>query len=908
MPNKSSALQLIRTKLNRPRVSSSVVPRTSLCARLNLAAASPLILVSAPAGYGKSTLISTWLDRWDGANAWLTLDELDSDLFSFLTYFLAAIHTIFLQACDETFGLLKATTLPPLLTLATNLLNDLNDIDQNFVFVLDDFHTIHDPDIHALLGMLLNHPPHSMHLVLISRRDPPLPLSLLRAKGLMGEIRTQDLRFSVDEVGALVQQMEATKLDSTIIAALEKETEGWVVGLLLAIRSRRNRGHANGLPTKIQGSNAYILDFLTAEVLGDLPPEAEAFLVKTSILNRMCGSLCAAVIGIDSSENDAQAYLVSAVDGNLFVSALDNKYEWFRSHHLFRQVLQHRLQSQGADKIANLHIRASDWFARNGFIEEAIQHALDAGDMSKAVRLVSEQRHALMNQDQWQRLDRWLQLFPSDVIETEPDLLIARAWLLQVRWRLTELQSVLDRLDVLLDRAANANAMLSFHQQAELHTLRSIPLGISVAIEPALAHLQQAIAMYPPESYYARGYTMIQMGCIFQVEGNVDAAVTLASGGLQEIPGNTMFRTRMLIMLSLVYWMSGDLENLWQVASRCLAISQREDIALGLSWANYFQGCVHYHRNDLAAAERAFAWVVERPFFGHGIALRHSACGLALTYQAQGQPDRACEVVRSIKALMLESHNTIGPEIQAFHVELALRQGRVAEASQWVSRNDYVFRPQALVGFYGSQLALPKILIAQDTAISLQQAADYLSALHDFLESTHNTRFLIEAKALTSLLHRAQGDQSAALASLAQAVSLAEPYGFIRLFVDLGLKLQSLFVALADTGVAPSLYIAQILRAYDRPSPHDHDVSMADGSQSRPPQPDQALSDFLTNREIDVLLFLADRLTNKEIAQKLGISAQTVKQHAANLYQKLHVHNRRQAVAKARALGILNAQ
>jgi LuxR family maltose regulon positive regulatory protein len=907
MSKEANDLQLFYTKLNRPRLTGDLVPRPGLLDHLNRRLERPLALVVAPAGYGKTTLVSAWLESRDGPSAWLSLDEHDNDLTTFLTYFLAAIQTMFPEVCADCEALLRAAALPPVSVIVRSLVNELNDIDRSYLLVLDDYHAIHEPAINELLTELVRYPPAGMQLVLTSRRNPLLPLTQLRARGLMTEIRTQDLRFTMAEATALLQQLTETEIDEATVSLLEEKTEGWVTGLRLAVLSIRHRGDLDNLLAGLQDTSQYVMDYLISEVLSYQPPDVQAFLVRSSVLDRLSGPLSEAVVGLAGPTPTGQAYLETVARANLFIIPLDDRQQWFRYHHLFQQFLLHRLQQQHSpEEIAALHARATDWFAQNGLVEEALHHALAAGDTPQAVQLVAQHRLALMNQDGWQRLGRWLRLFPDQVVQMEPELLMLDAWLKQTRWQLGELSAVLERIETLLSQSSPPGYTGSTaHLQDEINALRAAGLLYSVATEDALAYLTQILLTIPPNHYYVRGYVVFALGIAYQMAGDTEAANTLVSEGLLEMPRNEMFQTRLLGTLSIVNWMAADLENLWLASTRCLEISKKANSVLGLTAAQHFQGCVHYHRNNLAAAERAFTAIVDRPYLAHALTFTHSAIGLASTYQAQGRPDQAREVIDSTIAFMLETHNTLLlPVAEAFRAELAARQGRLAEAGQWAVRVGPTPPRQGMPSFYGPQLALPKVLLAQNTAESRQQAADYLAQLHGFVKSIHNTRFLIEVLALQALLHQAQGNRTAALDALAQAVTLARPGGFIRLFVDLGPEMELLLADLAQNSVAPD-YIAQIRAAFDSSVPQGDEGLIEDRPQppERSPHPDPLES--LTNREMDVLLLMADRLTNKEIAQRLGISAETVKQHAFNLYRKLHVNNRRQAVAKARDLDLL---
>jgi LuxR family maltose regulon positive regulatory protein len=714
----------------------------------------------------------------------------------------------------------------------------------------------------------------------------------------MTEIRTQDLRFTMPEVTALLRQLVESEVDEATVSVLEEKTEGWVTGLRLAMLSLRHRGDLDDLLAGLRGSSQYLMDYLISEVLSHHSPDIQDFLIKSSILDRLCGSLSEAVVGLAGPATSGRAYLETVANADLFIIPLDDQGLWYRYHHLFQQFLLHRLQQQHTpDEIAALHAQAADWFSQNGLIEEALQHALATGDTRKAVRLVTQHRHVILNQDQWPRLDRWLRLFPAKIVEAEPELLMLDALLKQMRSQLIDMPNLLKRVEQLLAQST-LEEETARHLQAEVDTFRGVLHFYAADPKVALVHLEQALAILPRNHYHMRSLALMMMGYAYQMRGDLDAAIVLASEKLLERPRNDMIQGRLRIMLCIIYWMEADLVNMFEYA-------QQVHSMLGSSRAQYFLGCVHYQRNELAAAERAFSAVVDRPYLSYGVTFAHASFGLALTYLAQGRPDQARQVADSTVAFMIETDNIfLLPVAQAFQAELAARQGRLAEAGQWTSQAGATQRRQAMTGFYGPQLALPKILLAQNTAESRQQAADYLAQWHDFVVSVHNTRFLIEVLALQALLHQAQGNRPAALDALTQAITLARPGGFIRLFVDLRPGLKPLLADLAQNGVAPA-YIAKILAASDSSGPQDDESPIEDTPQSPKRSPHPALLESLTNREMDVLLLMADRLTNKEIARELVISTDTVKQHAINLYRKLHVNNRRQAVAKARDLGLL---
>ena len=420
MTEKSPNIDIIRTKLYRPPVTKDLVPRSHLLERLEYCRQRPLTLISAPAGYGKSTLASSWLEASDCPGAWVSLDEDENDLRLFLTYLVAAIQMLFPEAGQQIQALLNATELPPGKVLAHTLLNDLTQIEEPFILVLDDYHRIHEEAVHDLLEELLHHPPHSLHLVLITRRDPQLSLPALRAKGQVTEIRLQDLRFSTEETAVFLQRVLDMSLDDQTAEILGKKTEGWVTGLRLAALSLHHRSDGDRLLAELPEDNRYVEEYLVLEVFSQQPAAIQQYLLSTAILDRFCAPLCEAVCpGAEPKvcELSGEEFLTRLEQTNLFVISLDSQQQWFRYHHLFRKFLNYRVQElYSPDEMATFHTLASAWFAEQGLIDEALHHALKADDIPAAARLVAHHRHDLINREQWPRLERWLDLLPDSAL------------------------------------------------------------------------------------------------------------------------------------------------------------------------------------------------------------------------------------------------------------------------------------------------------------------------------------------------------------------------------------------------------------------------------------------------------------------------------------------------------------
>ncbi len=884
---------LIRTKLYRPPLPADWVSRPQLLERLRQQRQRPLTLVSAPAGFGKSTLLSAWLERCDWQSAWLSLDDGDNNLVTFLSYTVAAVQTLFPEFGHDTQALLSAVSVPPLPVIVGSFSNELDELDEPFILVLDDYHVIHDPAIHDLLTELLNYPPRALHLVLAARHDPPLPINNLRAHATMSEIRSQDLRFSLEETLAFLRRTLNPQIDEAVAALLKEKTEGWPAGLRLAALSLRRNDGAAGL-TDLQSRDVYVMDYLAGEVLAQQTAALQEFLLKTSILDRMSGPLCEAVTGLRDPVSDGQTPLEWLEKINLFIVPLDDQREWFRYHQLLRQLLRHQLERvyQPSD-IAELHRRASRWFVAHDLLEEAVQHALLVDDAAGAAQIVAQQRHTLMNQDDWRRLEALLQVLPPAVVEAQPELLLTRAWCAYNQYNLLQVPAVIDHAEIQIARLALEPAVTR-GWRGEVAFFRSYQAYWATDLPDVLSYSKQALDGLPLEWWHARIVARLFLASAYHMLGDPASAAAAFSAGLDEAQANGPYLMRSFLITGFVHWYAGNLQAMADAADRVLALGEQHHYPQTVNWARYFRGIVHYHRNQLVQAEQDLSAVVLDRYQTHLQCLVHGAMALALTYQAQRRPAQALTLADMFPAFLYETSNTILlPTIHAFQADLALRQGHLAEASQWAAQTQLAAL-SLMPHFFAQHLVLPKVLLAQDTPASLQAAADRLAQLRDFAESMHHTHVLIEVLALQAILFEAQGNRSAAWAALERAIDLAQPGGFIRVFVDLGVTMQTLLRQLHDQGVAPH-FVAQILAAFDMPQL----------IEPAAPGGPLELIEPLTHRELEVLALLAQRLSNKEIAERLVISLSTAKQHILHIYQKLQVNTRRDAVAKAQSLGLL---
>ncbi|MBP8294087.1 MAG: hypothetical protein KAX65_15030, partial [Caldilineaceae bacterium] len=884
-----------RTKFYRPATPQDLVIRPRLLDKLSQGVSHPLTLVCAPAGYGKTILVSSFLETCALPWAWLSLDENDNDLRLFLDYLLTALDNLFPGSLHSTQLLLAGPTLPPTALIADNLVNDLAELERAFILVLDDVHGIRNAEIYSVLAALLRHPLPGLHLLLITRQDPPLGLGTLRARDQVSEIRSRDLRFTATETGAFMEHATAASLRADALVVLSERTEGWATGLRLAALTLRYGGAIDPQAAELYAANRYVMDYLLHEVLARVPPEIEDFLVKTAILDTLCGPLCDAVMEFDSGAGRGQSNLEMLEETNLFTMALDEQGFWYHYHHLFQGLLRSRLTHKlDAHAIDALHFRASAWYASQDDIEAALRHALAGHDTLGAVQALAQHRHHLLNTEQRPLLQRWLRLFPAATQAEYPELLLMRAWIAE-----------LDRADrrIVLDAVDQAQALVSTivgqpgraqELQCEIDTLRSIAMSFT-ATDPqgVIALATRALATMPPEWFMARTVAWLHLAAAYQMSGQLDRAhALLAAAQQEESASSPQPRVRLLASRGFVHWIAADLPGVLQLAQQAVSVSQAADQQPeSVGWGHALLAAGYYQQNDLAAAERHANTVQAMRHACQRNAVAQSAIILASIQQARGQPDAALRTLDQVSGYLVEIQGeALLPLIQAFRAELAAQQGDLATAERWAA----TVGPQLPLGlmafFYTPQLTLPRVLLRIDTPASRQQAAEALTRLHTFATATHNTRITIDVLALQALCQAAQGDAPAALLALEEAVTLAQPGGFIRVFVDLGRAMACLLEQLARCSAAAD-YIRQILDAFP--------AAQVSSSDPRAPlhRPDATadLVEPLTNRERAVLALLAQRLSAREIAQRLTISERTVKRHTANIYQKLAVNNRRAA-------------
>ncbi len=694
---------------------------------------------------------------------------------------------------------------------------------------------------------------------------------------------------------------------------LEERFEGWPAGLHLAALSFRSAGSQETVLSALSSENADIFEYLVDEVLTHQVPAIHEFLLKTSILDRFCASLCEAVIGETDPAWDARTCLDWIEHSELFITPLDDRRIWYRYHQLFLELLQRRLSAEmRAEQVAKLHRLASAWFEEHGLLDEALHHALAAGDLDLAARHMNAGLCEALNREDRQTLERWLRLLPDEMIQRRPELLMIKAWALQFTWRLELQAQTLEQVEALLESGGGAASPVNDLQilRGQILLMRAQRAYFSNQNTKVIDLCRQVLAIFPDSWMFVRGGAMMYLGMAMQASGQALAAERLLLEEYESYGDKTdSYALFLLLSLCFCYLNSGQLEQTSQIAQLLLQGATRSRIAIMRNWGDWFLGVVCYQRNELEAAAQYFTRICENRYVAQMAAYRDAVAGLALIHQTKGESLEAWQMVESISQFDLEQRGSEDERTRSLRARLMLMRGNLEGAGQWADSFTDLPPDQAILWLEEPQVTRAHILVARGTEADLRYAMQILDVLDEITEHTHNTFHKIEilalrALALDAVAQRAVGETSAADAELKQAVELARSGGFIRVFVDLGQPMQSMLHRLRQQGHSVES-IGRILAAF--PNEDINLVSRASlALPSRHPSPaNSTLVEPLTPRELEVLTLMCGLSSIKEIACQLNISYATAKRHTVNIYGKLGVNQRRKAVARAEELNIL---
>ena len=878
---------ILATKLYLPPPRPHAVFRPRLTEQLNKGPHRKLTLISAPAGFGKTTLVGEWLTACEMPAAWLALDREDKDTIRFLSYLVAALRTIEADIGEGVLGVLQSPQPPPPEVILTALLNEIATLPGDFVLVLDDYHVVDARPIDDVLTFLLEHLPPVMHLLIATREDPQLPLARLRARGQLTELRAADLRFTAEEAGEFLGGVMGLELSAEEVAALESRTEGWIAGLQLAAISMRGHKNTTSVIRTFTGSHRFVLDYLIEEVLKQQSESVQTFLLYTSVLDRLCGPLCDAVL--QDSPTSGQETLEYLERANLFIVPLDNERRWYRYHHLFAELLRQRLQQGPASSIgdegrevAELHKRASMWYEDNGLEIEAFQHAAAANDVERAARLVEGEGMPLIFRGAAALVLSWLESLPEVELDARPSLWVIYASALLFVSQTAGVEPKLQAAEAALQNAEPYDKTRDL--VGHIASIRATLAVTQHQVETIIAQSRRALEYLHPDNLPVRTATTWTLGHAYQLQGARAAARRAYTEAVaaSEAIGHNIITIMATTGLGNVQETQNQLHEAIQTYRRVLQVVGDPPLPVACE-AHLGLARIFYEWNDLDAAEQ------------------HGQQGVRLARQLEGIIDRsvACEVFLARLKLARE--------------DVAGAAAILAEASQSVRRHNFVHRM--------SEIAAARVLtllhrgdpeaadhLAEEHELPISQARVHLaqrdpSAALAVLEPW---RRQVEAKGwederlkvmvLQAVALYAHGEKDEASQLLGDALALAEPGGFIRIFVEEGKPMAQLLFNASAHGIMPD-YTARLLAVFEAEAQKSEDRFR--------PSPVESIVEPLSQRELEILQLIAQGLSNRQISERLFLALDTVKGHNRNIFSKLLVQRRTEAVAKARALNIL---
>jgi LuxR family maltose regulon positive regulatory protein len=870
---------LLTTKLYIPRPRPGLVPRPRLTQRLNEGVGRKLTLISAPAGFGKTTLLSEWIPTSERCVCWVSLDENDNDPFRFWTYFISALQMLRTDLGQGALARLRARhpQPPPAEAVVTVLINEMAAFPDNFTLVLDDYHVIATPIIHNALAFLIDHQPANMHLIITTRADPPLPLARMRARSQLSELRRADLRLTLDETLAFLNQVMGLALSEREVAAIDARTEGWLAGLQLAVLSMQ--GHAD-IPSYIEsfsGSHRFIIDYLTEEVLQQQPQSVRDFLLHTCILDRLSGGLCDSLTG----RSDGQAMLEELEAANLFIVPLDDERRWYRYHSLFSDFLRHRLSQSHSNLPPELHRHAATWFASQGHVAEAITHALNANEFGQAATWITQVGTTLMYRGEMFTLLRWIERIPQDVLHQRPHLCIVYAWVLMASGQTARAEQQIQAVEEALPTGEPDSDLKDLLGQ--MAAVRATIAANQRQVERTVEYSQRALGYLHPHNQAIRALITWNLAFAYRLRGDRTAAQQAYQEAiaLSQAAGNVSIAVLATIGLGNLQAAQGQYHQATAAYQRALQLAKDKHgqlLPVGTE-AHLGLAQLSCERNDLESARRHLSQASHLSQQMGNLDLQVVCLVLeAKLRQIQGDVDAAVATLGEAEQLV-RHHNLKRRvvEVASAQISTLIAQGDLTGAAHLAQIHDL-------------PLGQARVLTAQGKP---EAALTILEPLRQQWETDGYQADLLKVLVLQALALQADHQTEEAVRALAEALALAEPGGLVRTFLDEGPPMATLLrTVLSKKPAAPTAFVHQLLAGFQE----------TDESPSPTAQP---LIEPLSQRELEVLGLIAAGLSNQEIADQTYVAVSTIKWHIRNIYGKLGVKSRTQAIARAQELNLL---
>lgn len=878
---------ILQTKFYPPPVISDYVERNEIDSKLNNSVSTPVLLVSAPTGFGKSTFVSNWLQKNNKNFAWLSLGEQEDDFQRFINYFTYAIHQKYKSFGQNILELDSSVEMPTPSELAEHFIDFFSELDEQLYLIIDDYHQIRNREIHKFISKLFSYTSNYFQLVIITRRDPALPLSDWRAKNILTEIRASDLRFNSGEILKFFSDSVGFNLNSSSVKVVENSTDGWISVIRLLILSLKNKSDLNEELSNVYYRKSHIFQRLLFDVIHNLPKKYQQYLLKLSLVKEfnanLFAELCLTAEEIKDKDDIFNKFIFEITNSNLFIIALDNKHNWYRFHHLIVEMLQNHLQETVSGKeFKELKLQVANWYLTTNNFESALKNILDAENYNQAVSLFSQIKNTLLSNSQWLKLEQIFNWFPNNIIENYTILLLAKAWLFIYKGNIQEMLNLIQPIEKLIETERfeeNERANLI----GELHMLKAWDrYNFNIDMEACLHHGNEAIRLIKLENSYALGLAWVFYGGAMQtMKRSEDARQNIYKLLAKNIHFN--LKSNLYLVLCYMDWMDGNLVNLLKSARQLEKLGNEFDSKETVANSKYFKGLALYFLNEIESAKKELETAVQYQHFTILVHSFFSMTALAFIFQEQGNIEATDRLVDRMETVAIEKGGAVYVQFaKAFSSELLWKQKSEQNALKWAKENSFKpFFP--MISFCSIQLSQITILALDENPDSWKLALSNIDEILSFIIKTNNTNFLIRITIVKAVLQYKSRNTTSAFSSLKSILIMASERSFIKPFLEFKKEINILFSEFREEVNSLNL----------------NNEFLDKISQS-------ILKTSLTNREIEILQSFDEKLSNKELGIKLFISEKTVKRHIANIFKKLQATNRRDAIEKAQKLNVTN--